>query len=65
MAAKAAVSCKHCEQVDEYEIECDEAIKEDVKRIAENAIVWAGKHYKISCPHVGDGTIGKNWYEVH
>lgn len=51
--------------MDEYEIECDEGIKEDVKRIAENAIVWAGKHYKISCPHVGDGTIGKNWYEVH
>ena len=50
---------------DEYEVECDEAIKEDVKNITENAIVWAGKYFKISCPHVGDGQIGKDWYAVH
>ena len=50
---------------DEYEVECDEDIAEDVKKITEDAIVWAGKYFKISCPHVGDGNIGKNWYEVH
>lgn len=50
---------------DEYEVECREEIAEDVKRICEDAIGWAGRYFKISCPHVGDGSIGKNWYDVH
>lgn len=54
-----------CWYHDEYTIECDEDIAEDVKRISEESIVWAGNHFKISCPHEGHGKIGKNWYEIH
>ncbi len=54
-----------CWYHDEYTIECDPEIAEEVKKISEQAIVWAGKFFKIRCPHVGDGKIGKNWYEVH
>lgn len=50
---------------DEYTIECDTDIAEDVKRIAEDAIAWAGNYFKIACPHLGDGKIGKSWYEIH
>lgn len=50
---------------DEYTIECKEEIAEDVKKISEDAIAWAGNFYKISCPHVGQGKIGKNWYDIH
>lgn len=54
-----------CWYHDEFTIECDEAIADDVKRISEQAIVWAGSFYKIKCPHVGDGKIGENWYAIH
>lgn len=50
---------------DEFTIECDADIAEDVKKISEDAIKWAGEYYKIPCPHKGDGKIGKNWYEIH
>lgn len=54
-----------CWMHDEYSIECREDIAEDVKRISEDAIRWAGEYYKISCPHAGEGAIGKNWYDIH
>lgn len=54
-----------CWYHDEYTIECREDIAEDVKRISEDAIRWAGEYYKISCPHAGEGAIGKNWYSIH
>lgn len=54
-----------CWMHDEYTIECREDIAEDVKRISEDAIKWAGEYFKITCPHAGDGNIGKNWYEIH
>lgn len=54
-----------CWYHDEINIECDPDIAEDVKRISEEAIVWAGKFFKIRCPHIGDGKIGRSWYEVH
>jgi DNA polymerase I len=50
---------------DEYQIECDPDIAEDVKRIAEQAITDAGTFFKIKCPHLGSGTIGRNWFETH
>lgn len=50
---------------DEYTIECREEIAEDVKLISEQAIAWAGNFFNIKCPHVGQGKIGKNWYEIH
>lgn len=54
-----------CWYHDEYTIECREEIAEDVKRISENAIKWAGEYYNILCPHEGQGAIGKNWYDIH
>lgn len=54
-----------CWYHDEYTIECRKEIAEDVKKISEEAIKWAGEYYKISCPHAGEGAIGKNWYDIH
>lgn len=54
-----------CWYHDEYTIECRKEIAEDVKRISEQAIAWAGEFFKIPCPHVGQGAIGKNWYDIH
>jgi len=54
-----------CWYHDEYTIECREEIANDVKRISEDAIRLAGEHYKIKCPHAGEGAIGKNWYTIH
>lgn len=54
-----------CFYHDEFTFECDPDIAEDVKKITEDAIAWAGRFYKIACPHLGKGAIGKNWYEVH
>lgn len=54
-----------CWYHDEYTIECDEDIADDVKKISEQCIVDAAKFYNIPCPHVGDGKIGKDWYAIH
>jgi len=50
---------------DEFQIECDEEIAEDVGKIAARSIEWAGKFYKIPCPHKGDYKIGTSWAETH
>lgn len=54
-----------CWYHDEFTIECKEEIAEEVRKIAEQAIVWAGKFYGIKCPHVGDGKIGSDWFMIH
>lgn len=54
-----------CWYHDEYTAEVREEIAEDVKLIAEEAIAWAGNYYKIPCPHLGQGKIGKDWYDIH
>lgn len=54
-----------CWMHDEYNVECRPEIAEDVKNICERAISWAGEFFNIQCPHIGEGQIGKNWYEVH
>lgn len=54
-----------CWYHDEYTVECKPEIAEDVKRIAEEAIAWAGRFFKISCPHLGQGKIGTDWYAIH
>ena len=50
---------------DEYTIECDEDIAEDVRKISEDAIKEAGEFFNIKCPHIGQGKIGVNWYDIH
>lgn len=54
-----------CFYHDEYTIECREEIAEDVKQISEDCIRDAGIMLNISCPHAGEGHIGKNWNEIH
>jgi len=54
-----------CWYHDEYTVECRPEIAEDVKHIMEDAIRKAGEFFNISCPHAGEGSIGKNWYEIH
>lgn len=54
-----------CWYHDEYTVECRLEIAEDVRQISEDAIRWAGEFYQISCPHLGQGKIGKNWYSIH
>ena len=50
---------------DEYTIECKPEISKEVAEIAEKCIVDAGKFYNIACPHEGDASIGKNWFDIH
>lgn len=54
-----------CFYHDEYTIECSPGIADEVKKISEECIVWAGKFFKIKCPHKGDGKKGESWYDVH
>ena len=54
-----------CWYHDEYTIECDVDIAEDVAAIAEQCIVDAGKFYNINCPHEGEAAIGRDWYSIH
>lgn len=54
-----------CWYHDEFTVECREDIAHIVKDVSERAIVWAGAFYKIPCPHVGDGKVGRNWYDIH
>lgn len=65
MAAKAGMCCVHAEHMDEFTVECDEEIAEIVKETAELAIAKAGRFYKIKCPHIGDGKVGINWFDIH
>lgn len=54
-----------CWYHDEYTVECRKEIAEDVARISEEAIAWAGNFFNIKCPHIGGAAIGKNWYSIH
>lgn len=54
-----------CWYHDEYTIECRKEIAKHVAELAEYAIEWAGRFFKIPCPHVGHAAIGSNWYEIH
>ncbi len=50
---------------DEFQIECDEDIAEDVARIAADAIEKAGETYGLKCPLSGGAEIGNDWSETH
>lgn len=50
---------------DEWQIECREEIADEVSRLSNEAIAWAGRYFKIKCPHEGESKIGKNWTETH
>jgi DNA polymerase I-like protein with 3'-5' exonuclease and polymerase domains len=50
---------------DEYQFECKPEIVEYSSRLAKDSISWAGRFYKIRCPHEGEIKIGNNWKETH
>lgn len=50
---------------DEYQIECDEDIAEDVASICEQASIEAGKRLKIRMPINSEAEVGNNWYDTH
>ena len=54
-----------CWYHDEYTVECDPDIADEVARLSEEAITWAGNYFKIRCPHIGQAAIGNSWYAVH
>ena len=54
-----------CWYHDEWTVECREEIKHEVAKLAEECISWAGRFFKIPCPHVGQAKTGKSWYEIH
>ena len=50
---------------DEFQIEVDEDIAEEVATICIDAIKTAGKHFNLRVPLDGDANIGTNWKETH
>lgn len=54
-----------CFYHDEFNVECDEEIADVVQKESEDAIAWAGRYFKIPCPHIGQGKQGRSWYSVH
>lgn len=50
---------------DEWQIECDPSVADDVGRAACNAIRKAGEELALKCPLKGEYKIGNNWAETH
>lgn len=54
-----------CWMHDEYQCEVKPEIAEEFSKLAEKAIEYAGKYFNIACPHQGESSIGRNWYDTH
>lgn len=54
-----------CWYHDEFTVECKREIAKTVAKLAEYSITWAGKFFKIDCPHLGQAKIGDSWYGIH
>lgn len=50
---------------DEWQFEVRDELVEVASKLSEEAIAWAGRYFKIACPHEGESKIGKNWLETH
>lgn len=50
---------------DEWQLEVRPEIAAHVSELSNEAVAWAGRYYKIACPHEGESNIGRNWYETH
>ena len=50
---------------DEWQIECDPKIADDVGRLACQSITAAGTVLNLKCPLKGEYKIGNNWAETH
>jgi len=54
-----------CMYHDEISMDVDPSIAEDVKVILEGSITDAAEYFHMSIPQVGEGSIGKSWYDIH
>src|SRR5690606_17048747 len=54
-----------CWYHDEFTVECRPDIARRVAELAAYSIEWAGRYYRIGCPHKGKAQIGLNWSEIH
>jgi DNA polymerase-1 len=50
---------------DEFQTEVAKEQADEVGEIQVNAIIEAGKHFKLNCPLNGEYKIGKNWASTH
>ena len=50
---------------DEVQVECAEQDAETVGKLAVDAIVKTGNHYKLRLPLTGEYNVGGNWSETH
>lgn len=50
---------------DEYQIEADEDIAEEIGKIGADAIRQAGEYYGLNCPLAGSTQIGRSWADSH
>lgn len=50
---------------DEFQIEADTDIAEEVGAIAASAIRQAGEHFGLRCPLAGSSDTGRTWAETH
>lgn len=50
---------------DEFQIETDEDISDEVGRLAAESIAAAGRYYNFKCPLGGNYVIGNDWAETH
>jgi DNA polymerase I-like protein with 3'-5' exonuclease and polymerase domains len=50
---------------DEVEYEVKEDDVEETKHIVEKSFPDASNYYKLNVPLVGEGKVGKTWYDVH
>lgn len=50
---------------DEWQIECDAPLAEEIGKAAVGAIRKAGEHFGFRCPLDGEFKIGRNWAETH
>ena len=54
-----------CWYHDEYTLEIRDGLEEQIADMAEQAIVDAGKWFKLAVPQAGDAEIGKDWNAIH
>ena len=50
---------------DEWQVECRPDIARRVAELGNEAIAWAGRYYRIPCPHEGNSKIGTDWSQTH
>ena len=50
---------------DEWQVECDASEGNLVGKLGVDAIIDAGKYYKLNCPLDGEYKLGNNWSETH